>query len=95
MLLGSFTKQPVEQLPVDIDFTPVIAGRTFTALSSVVTTPTGMTLVSQSTTGNVLQLYVAGGTDAQIYRWVVTTTITIGGRDTVVQDEFDVLVEEI
>lgn len=95
-LIGSFTKQPSEKLPVDITYAAVIAGRTTTSITPVTTVPTGMTAGEvQQLTGEVLQIYVAGGTTGQTYRWVVQTSIVIGGKTTVVEDEFDVVVLEV
>lgn len=95
-LIGSFTKQPGEALPVDISYAAVINGRTTSSITPVVTVPSGMTMSeTQDLTGEVLQLYVAGGTTGQTYRWVVTCTIVIGGKDTIVEDEFDVVVLEV
>ena len=96
-LIGSFVKQPGEQLPVDISYAEVIGTRTASAIAISVSTPAGMTKVSEDVDlpGKALQLYVAGGTDGQGYRWTVTATITISGRQTIMEDEFDVVVEAI
>jgi hypothetical protein len=84
-LIGSMTKQPSEILPVDIVFSTFIAGRTTTLISPVVTVPTGMTKVSEQLSGETLQLYVGGG----------TTEVTIGGKISKIEDEFDVVILEI
>lgn len=94
-LIGSMTKQPREALPVDISYTGVLAGRAATLISPVVEVPVGMTLVSQELAGDQLQLYVGGGTDQMSYRWTILTSITIGGKITIVEDEFDVVVEAV
>lgn len=94
-LIGSMTKQPGEILPVDIDYTSVIGGRTATLLSATITTPSGMTKVSEELAGNVLQIYLGGGTTGVSYRWTIVMEITIGGRITRVEDEFDVVVLEV
>lgn len=94
-LLGSFTKQPAEQLPVDISYADVIGARTASAITPTVTVPSGMTSISSVVTGNVLQIYVATGLTGQTYRWIVRTSITIGGLVTIVEDEFDVVVLEV
>ncbi|MBK8858851.1 MAG: hypothetical protein IPN11_14555 [Opitutaceae bacterium] len=95
-LLGSFTKQPGETLPIDISFSSVVGGRTTTAITSVITVPSGMTQTGSAIqSGESLQIYVAGGTSGQSYPWKVVTTITIGGRDTIIEDEFDVVVLEV
>lgn len=94
-LIGSFTKQPIEELPFDISYTSVIGGRTVTSITPTVTVPTGMTQASAVVSGQTLQIYVVGGTTATSYRWVVTTAILIGGSTTRVQDEIDVVVLEV
>ena len=88
-------KQPGETLPVDIIYDDVINGRTYTSITPTVSTPSGITLVSQQLSGTVLQLYVAGGTGGQSYKWTISTAIVIGGRTTVVEDEFFTIVEEV
>ena len=94
-LLGSFTKQPSEQLPVDISYATVIGSRTATSIVPVVTVPAGMTSISSIVTGTTLQIYVATGITANTYRWAVQTSITIGGLVTIVEDEFDVVVLKV
>lgn len=94
-LIGTITKQPREILPVDISYADVIGSRTATSIVQSVTVPSGMTMASEQVSGQVLQVYVSGGTDGVIYRWTVLTDITIGGRVTRVEDEFDVAVVEV
>jgi hypothetical protein len=94
-LIGSFTKQPREKLPVDIDYTSVIAGRTVSSMTPTVETPSGMTLTSSAVSGETIQLYLSGGTDGVTYTWTVLMDIVIGGKTTTVEDEFTVTVEEV
>jgi hypothetical protein len=96
-LIGSLDKQPREILPVDISYADVIGGRMVTSIVPTVEVPAGMTLVSQTLDleGSVLQLYVSGGTTGNAYRWTALADITIGGRVTRVEDEFDVVVLEV
>lgn len=94
-LIGSFSKQPREVLPVDISYADVVGGRTVTSLVPTVEVPAGMTMVSMQVDGTTLQIYVSGGTTSNSYRWTVLTDITIGGRVTRVEDEFDVVVLEV
>lgn len=94
-LLGSFVKQPGETLPVDISFSLVIGGRSTSSITPVATVPSGMTMASGTLSGETYQIYVAGGTTGVTYRWTVVTTIVIGGKSTIVEDEFDVIVEAI
>lgn len=93
-LLGTLTKQPSEELPVDISYASVIGERAVESLTIAVTAPSGMTLVSSDSTSSACQLYVGGGTDGVTYKWTVFATITIGGKLTKVEDEFNVIVEE-
>ena len=95
LLTPAQTKQPGEQLAVDIDYTDFIAGRTVTSITPVVTTPSGITLVNQLLSGNVLQLLVGGGTTGTTYRWRVVTSIVISGLTHIVEGEFDTIVQEI
>lgn len=98
MFLGTMQKQPGETLPVDIDYSAVIAGRVADSISLFeVRAPAGMQLASQdvSLQNKVAQLYVSGGTSGQTYLWTVIADITIGGRLTRVEDEFQVIVNEI
>ena len=94
-LLGSFTKQPGEQLPVDISYATVIGSRTASSITFVLTVPTGMTSIYAVVTGQILQIYVATGATGQSYRWTIKTSITIGGLVTIVEDEFDCVVLEV
>lgn len=94
-LLGSLTKQPVEELPVDISYSAVIGGRAVDTLTIAITTPSGMTLVSSTSTLSACQLYVGGGTTGTSYKWTVLASIVIGGKTTKVEDEFNVVVEEV
>ena len=95
-LIGSFSKQPSEALPVDISYADVIAGRTVSAATHVVTSaPAGTTeseTMAYDTGTETLQLYIGSGLTGQTYRWTIVATFTIGGKDTIVEDEFDVVV---
>lgn len=94
-LIGAFTKQPREIIPVDISYTGVIGGRAASAVMPTVEVPSGMTIAGQVVSGSTVQIYVAGGTTGSSYRWVVLTDILIGGLTTRVEDEFDVVVLEV
>lgn len=87
-LLGNFSKQSREVIPVDINFNDTVGQRLITAITTTVEAPVGMTLVSQQFFGTTLQLYVSGGTSLVSYKWTLLTEITIGGRVIVVEDEF-------
>lgn len=94
-VIGSMTKQPRERLPVDIDYTEVVAGRTVTTFTPTVETPVGITVSNVSMSGNKLQIYVSGGTTGQAYKITILMDLLIGGITSTVEDEFNVLVEEV
>lgn len=94
-LIGSFVKQPVEIWLVDISYATFLGARTASSITPTTTTPVGQTLAGSVLSGQTLQLQVAGGTDGQSYRWVVTTDLVIGGVTARVQDEFDCVVTEV
>lgn len=92
-LLSSFTKQPREILDFDIDYSTVLAGRTDTISSKTVeVSPSGLTIVSSTLTGNIIKVVVSSGTDSMIYKVTVLATTTAG---LVYEDEVNVLVEEV
>ena len=94
-IIGSLIKQPREIPAVDIDYALVIGTRTADSVTPTIEPPAGMTLASSQVDGSVLQLFLNGGTDGQVYRWTVLTDIVISGRTLRVEDEFHVLVEEV
>lgn len=95
-ILDTTTKQPWEAKRLTIDYKAEIGDATQVTLTSDIAIPAGMTLVSQATSGSVLQLYVSGGTDGQVYSWRVRTTLsTPAGELARCEDEFLVLVEEV
>lgn len=95
MFLGSYVKQDVEDLPVDIGFADVIAGRSYTSITVTPVVPTGMSNLSTLQSGTDYQLMPSGGTHLTTYRWVVNTAIVIGGLTVKLQDEFDVIINNI
>jgi hypothetical protein len=93
-IIGAITKQPREILPIDLDYGDFIGSRTADSITPSIEVPTGMTLSSQQVAGQVLQIYIAGGTTGTAYKWTVLTDIMIGGHLCRLEDEFNVLVEE-
>ena len=84
-------KQPSEAIPVNVSFADTVGPRLVTAISTVVTVPSGMTLTSQVFLGTTLQLMIASGTTAVNYKWTLVTSITlVGGAVIIVEDEFTV-----
>jgi len=93
--LGVYEKQTREELPIDISYERVIGSRAYTSITFVVETPPGITMLSATLSDKVLQIYVGGGADATLYKWTVITTIVIGGRPTIVEDEFGIIVNNV
>ena len=93
--LGVMTKQPAEGLPVDIDYSTVLAGRVgaVAGLPSV-TAPAGIVVDEMDLSGNVFRFYVRGGTDKSAYTLEITASLSVGGTTEPVQDELVVLVRE-
>lgn len=93
-LIGSFTKQPGEILDFDISYATVLAGRTDTISTKVVTVaPVGLTIVTSTITGgNLIKVVVSAGTDAVSYKVTTSATSTAG---LVYEDEVTVLVAEV
>lgn len=96
-VIGTLTKQPREARTQDISYTQFLDGRTATAISATVETPAGMTLAFTDTDLDTsrVKIGVAGGAAGQVYKWTVLTTLTIGGRQELLEDEFYVVVEEV
>lgn len=92
--IGFFPKQPIEELPIDINYLPALAGRTGTVGMPVVTVPAGMTIRNQELLGTRFRFYVEGGTDGAAYDFEIIADLTIGGVVETVQDELTVLVRE-
>lgn len=95
-VIGSFSKQPRETIPVDVDYSDVIgSGRTASLIAPTIEAPAGMTLVSSIVSGTTAQLYITGGTAGASYCWTLLTDLTIGGKVTRVEDEFHVTVQDV
>lgn len=77
--LVKFEKQPGEVQDYDIDFTPYLTGVSDQATSHEVTTPEGIQLLSSTLVNGVVKVWIAGGTNSQIYPVTVRIT-TAGGR---------------
>lgn len=92
--LGNFTKQPRERLPVDISFGTFIGTRTATSITPAIEVPSGLTVEQNGVNNNVLQLFISSGTSGVIYKVVILTTIVISAQSHIIEDYFNVLVEE-
>lgn len=101
MLIGKFTKQPVEVLDYDIDFSEFLSdGDTLVTIGdppvpsplNVTVSPSGLTLgLTVVRDSKVIKQWVSGGTDGQKYKITITATSNAGR---VVQVEFIVRVKE-
>lgn len=95
-ILGTITKQPWEAQRLDIDYGKEVGTLTLDDLVADVTVPAGMTLISQARSGSVLQLYLGGGTDGQVYTWRVRSTLsTAAGELARLEDEFIITVADV
>lgn len=92
--IGTIEKQPGEKFAVDLDYSTWLGTRAADSITPSVTVPSGMTMDYASATADTVQVGIAGGTSGQAYRWTVQTTIVIGGRANVLEDEFTVSVVE-
>ena len=92
-ILGTFNKQPREVLDFDIDYAPVLLGRTDTISSQTSeVAPAGLTIVSTSRNGNKIKVVVSGGTTSVLYKVTVLATSTAG---LIYEDEVNILVGEV
>lgn len=96
MFLGSYTKQPWEAFRVSIDYSAHASGAAITSITPDITVPSGMQMIGQSVSNGVLQIYLGGGSDGQVYTWRVRSTLsTEAGELARAEDEFLVLVEDV
>ena len=92
MNLGNFTKQPVEIIDYDIDYSEWLTAGDNVQAASVEVTPIGLTVESTFINDHRVKIWVSGGTTGTTYKLTVTAT-TADGR--VKQDEFKVKVKDI
>jgi hypothetical protein len=92
MILGNFTKQPVDVLDYDIDYSDWLTTGDNVESVTVVAEPTGLTVDNKFVNDPRVKIYLSGGSDGATYKITVTTT-TADGR--VKQDEFKLKVKEI
>lgn len=94
-ILGIINKQPGEVLDFDINYAPVLLGRT-DALAFALSTasPAGLTVVDSivNPAAMTTQVIISGGTAATTYKVTVKTS-TEGGL--LYEDEVTVIVEEV
>ena len=92
--IGTVEKQAGEKFAVDIDFSKWLGTRTADSITPSVAVPSGMTIDYTATSSTAAQVGIAGGSVGQVYSWTVVTTIVIGGRAHVLEDEFTVEIIE-
>ena len=78
-ILENFSKQSAETQDYDIDFTEYLYPFSDKPLSFTATADVGITLAVYSITGNVVKVWLSGGTDQTDYKVTVILTTT-GGR---------------
>lgn len=94
-LLGFINKQPGEVLDFDINYAPVLLGRTDALAFALATAaPAGLTVVNAIVNPVTMttQVIVSGGTDMVTYRVTIKTSTDNG---LLYEDEVDVIVEEV
>lgn len=91
MSLGSFTKQPVEVVDYDLDYTDWLTAGDNVASAVVTVDIVGLTIDSVLINDPRVKIWISGGTDKITYKLTVTTT-TDEGR--VKQNEFKVKVKD-
>lgn len=92
MILGNFTKQPVDVLDYDVDYSEWLSDNDNVQSAEISVTPTGLTVDSHFVNDPRVKINLSGGTDGVTYKVTVTAT-TIDGR--IKQDEFKIKVKEI
>lgn len=92
MNLGNFSKQPVEIIDYDIDYSEWLTPGDNVQAASVEVVPVGLTVESTFINDPRIKIWVSGGATGTTYKLTVTAT-TADGR--VKQDEFKVKVKDI
>lgn len=78
-------KQPSESRLYDIDFAPLLAaGDTVTAVTSVIESPSGLTIGAASISTPKIQIRISGGTSPVLYK--ITAIVTTANGDTLETD---------
>ena len=92
MILGTFSKQPVEVLDYDIDCTDWLVSDDLLASATAVVDTAGLTVDSVLVASPRIKVWLSGGTNGATYKVTVTIT-TDDGR--VKQVEFRVRVRDV
>lgn len=91
MNLGNFTKQPVDVIDYDIDYSQWLTAGDNVESSIVSVVPEGLLVDSIFINDPKIKIWVSGGLNGANYKLTVTTT-TADGR--VKQDEFKIRVKD-
>lgn len=78
-LLAKYTKQPVEVLDYDFDFSAYLQSVNDVATSHTAVATTGLTVESSTLARGVVKVFVSGGVDGETHK-VSATITTQGGR---------------
>jgi len=92
MNLGNFTKQPVEVIDYDIDYSEWLTPGDNVESAAVTVEPAGLTIESTFINDPRVKIWVSGGSNGTQYKLTITTT-TADGR--VKQDEFKIRVKDV
>lgn len=92
MILGSFSKQPVEVLDYDVDCSEWLASDDVLASATAAVDGTGLVIDSVLVSSPRVKVWLSGGTDGSSYKITVTIT-TDDGR--IKQVEFRVRVKDV
>jgi hypothetical protein len=91
-LLGSVTKQPIEVIDYDVDYTDWLTPGDGIASVDVQISPTGLTMPKPPNVSSpVVKVWTSGGVNGTTYKVTVTA---ITDDDRTKQDEFKVRVKE-
>lgn len=91
MNIGNFTKQPIETLDYDVNYSEWITTGDNIEEASVGITPDGLTVESIFINDPKVKIWISGGENGTTYKLTITAT-TADGR--VKQDEFRIKVKE-
>ncbi len=93
MILGNFTKQPVDVVDYDIDYSEWLTnGDNLQSATLGVEPATSLVIDSVFVNDPRIKIWVSGGTNGVTYKLTVTATTTDGR---VKQDEFRIKVKDI
>lgn len=92
MILGNFTKQPIDVLDYDIDYSEWLTTNDNVENVNVTVEPSGLTVGNTFINDPRVKIYLSSGANGTTYKITITMTTTDGR---VKQDEFKLKVKEI